>query len=171
MRRMTGADIEECYAIECDQKGQLWSKESFFSELETALSEGYVLQRGERIVGFYFGWHIHGESSLNNIVVKRMERGCGYGRVLLTHFLQRSLLHGSEELFLEVSVHNTVAVKLYESVGFHKIALRKNYYALTHEDAFVMKKEQKIVAKRPYSAKEVWENGGRTLGKERLCTN
>nr|WP_072514070.1 ribosomal protein S18-alanine N-acetyltransferase [Ndongobacter massiliensis] len=172
LRRMTTADIEECYAIECDQTGQLWSKESFFGELETALSEGYVLVREDAIIGFYFAWHTHGESSLNNIVVKRKERGCGYGRLLLTHFLQRSRLHGSEDLFLEVSVHNFAALALYASVGFRKVALRKNYYSLTHEDAYVMKKEQTFATRPLRVAHELWETREqRAIGKERLCTN
>ena len=40
---------------------------------------------------------------------------------------------------LEVSVDNCVAIKLYEKLGFKSVALRKEYYNGT--DAFLMLKE------------------------------
>ncbi len=49
-----------------------------------------------------------------------------------------------EAITLEVRVSNVKAIKLYESYGFKKEAIRKDYYLDNHEDAYLMMKERKI---------------------------
>jgi ribosomal-protein-alanine N-acetyltransferase len=49
--------------------------------------------------------------------------------------------HGVEFLFLEVRPSNAPAIRLYESLGFEGIALRRGYYPADQgrEDALVMR--------------------------------
>ena len=46
-----------------------------------------------------------------------------------------------QDVFLEVRPSNTVAIQLYESMGFERIGLRKGYYQAVggREDALVYK--------------------------------
>ena len=48
---------------------------------------------------------------------------------------------GSNSLALEVRVSNEPAKALYESLGFHQVGLRKNYYRNPKEDALILRKE------------------------------
>ncbi|MDU3153939.1 MAG: GNAT family N-acetyltransferase, partial [Anaerococcus hydrogenalis] len=60
---------------------------------------------------------------------------------MLEHLINSSRNLKISKIWLEVSTKNIPAINLYEKFGFEKIRLRKNYYSLTHEDAFIMLKE------------------------------
>ena len=80
-----------------------------------------------------------GESHLLNVCVQRDLQGAGLGREMLGHLVRRAEGLGAGQMFLEVRPSNRVAVALYESFGFEKIGVRKDYYpsALGREDALV----------------------------------
>lgn len=142
MRIASSKDIDRIYEIENSLFFHAWTKENIRGELVgNRLIEAYVLEIDERVQAYYFAWHIAGESSLNKIAVSSDYQGLGLGHVLMQHFLDRAGANGSEEIFLEVSRNNGVALSLYESYGFEKVGIRENYYEKTHEDAFIMRKK------------------------------
>lgn len=53
-------------------------------------------------------------------------RGSGFAKTLLNSVIENSAKN--TKIFLEVNSNNKVAINLYESLGFKKISLRKNYY-------------------------------------------
>ncbi|MCY4094794.1 MAG: GNAT family N-acetyltransferase, partial [Gammaproteobacteria bacterium] len=68
-------------------------------------------------------------------------QGRGIGRLLLNHMLTRSRTLPVERVCLEVRVSNERAIKLYQSVGFKQVGVRKDYYQHEEwgrEDAFVL---------------------------------
>lgn len=140
IRDMTAEDVEAVYAIERSSFFSPWSKANMTGELENRSACNRVLTMGERVVGYYFSWHIAGESSLNNISVAQDYRGCGYGDLLMRDFLLESRKRGAQELFLEVSVANAPALGLYHKHGFETVATRKNYYEAEHLDAYVLRR-------------------------------
>ena len=80
------------------------------------------------------------EAEILNIVIDSAQRGLGFGRWLLQHLMTIAAQQGSDKIFLEVRVSNQVAIKLYESLGFKRISMRKNYYPAVHgrEDALIL---------------------------------
>jgi ribosomal protein S18 acetylase RimI-like enzyme len=91
---------------------------------------------------FYVGW-LHGEpigmlrlhldpSSVfvNSFRVHPVRRGRGYGRQILRGVIDRLLTEDWEHVMIEVATDNTIALSLYESCGFQRVA-EYLYYGLT----------------------------------------
>ena len=84
-----------------------------------------------------------GEAHLLNVCIAPQYQGCGHGRHLVLHMLQRAKLRGARSVFLEVRPSNLPAYKLYENLGFNEIGIRKDYYPAFsgREDALVLAME------------------------------
>ncbi|UXD21289.1 30S ribosomal protein S18 [Ignicoccus pacificus DSM 13166] len=79
---------------------------------------------------------------LLNFAVDPSYRGQGIGRLMLRVLEKLARKKGLKAIVLEVSTINYPAIRLYESEGFEKIKVLKNYYPWG-EDAYLMKKELK----------------------------
>lgn len=119
-----------------------WTEGIFRSCLKVKYPS-WVIEKEGRLVGHGLAMIQVGECHILNITIDPDYQGQGLGRKLLQHFLQLSIKHDAQTAFLEVRVSNEVALKLYESEGFHRIGFRKDYYkdAGNREDAIVMAKE------------------------------
>lgn len=119
-----------------------WSEKVMLS----CFSERYIniqLKREEQTVGFYVAEFVAADMTLMDICVAPVFQGKGYGKILINHLIDLSREKHAESIFLEVRESNTSAIALYETVGFQKIDLRKNYYPTADgkEGAIVMKME------------------------------
>jgi ribosomal-protein-alanine acetyltransferase len=76
-----------------------------------------------------------GEREILNIAVDPQERRRGIARRLA----EGALTASPGEWFLEVRESNSAARKFYESLGFHEIGRRENYYSESPEAAIVMR--------------------------------
>ena len=65
-------------------------------------------------------------------------RGQGIGRKMLTELMRLGLERGAFAYTLEVRVSNMPAIRLYESLGFENLGIRKNFYEKPVEDAMIM---------------------------------
>lgn len=74
---------------------------------------------------------------LEMIIVSENSRGKGIASNLIEYFI-KNYCKKNDEIFLEVSCDNKIAIKLYEKFDFKIINVRKKYY--NNSDAFVMKK-------------------------------
>lgn len=86
-----------------------------------------------------------GEVELLNLAVAPDRQRHGLGRALLRRFFVESRRLGAEQMLLEVRQSNAAALGLYESEGFVRMAVRRNYYASAaaergREDAWVMRR-------------------------------
>ena len=91
------------------------------------------------LIGFSIFSLIVPEAHLLNIALLHEHQGKGLGRNLLEHTAFQSKTLGAKILFLEVRVSNKKAIRLYESMGFVKDAIRANYYSgKLKEDALLM---------------------------------
>jgi [ribosomal protein S18]-alanine N-acetyltransferase len=63
----------------------------------------------------------------------------GLGRRLLQSGIEEAGMRGAQQLFLEVSVKNSAARKLYEGAAFVSVGLRPRYYA-DGSDALVLQR-------------------------------
>jgi ribosomal-protein-alanine N-acetyltransferase len=68
-------------------------------------------------------------------------RSLGIGRRLMIFLLERARAAEMQDVFLEVRPSNPMAIRLYESLGFARVGVRKGYYQATggREDAWVYK--------------------------------
>ncbi|MDS1029203.1 ribosomal protein S18-alanine N-acetyltransferase [Bacillota bacterium LX-D] len=119
-----------------------WSEASFLGELrDNDLAYYYVCTYQGRVVGYSGMWIIFDEAHITNIAVHSDFRGQKIGRALLTNLFTEAMRLGAERITLEVRISNTIARKLYQSMGFAPVGIRKGYYSDTKEDALIMWKD------------------------------
>jgi ribosomal-protein-alanine N-acetyltransferase len=83
-----------------------------------------------------------GEAHILNVCIREEYRCRGLARRVLVYLLDRAKIAGMQEAFLEVRPSNVVASRLYRSLGFEQVGVRKGYYQATvgREDAEVLRR-------------------------------
>ena len=122
-----------------------WSRQMFSEELKNDMALFMVAEdRGEsgkdapRLIGYIIAWAIPPfESQVGSIAVLPEYRRLGLGRQFMEILFEVCRETGIADVYLEVRVSNTAAIKLYESLGFTTDGLRKYYYQ-NGEDAYTM---------------------------------
>ncbi|GAB5897955.1 ribosomal protein S18-alanine N-acetyltransferase [Mycolicibacterium mageritense] len=140
---LTRADAARCAELEMQLFGgdDPWPARAFLAEL-AAKHNHYLAARSDgRVVG-YAGISRLGrirpyEYEIHTIGVDPDFQGHGIGRRLLAGMLEFA---AGGTVFLEVRTDNVPAIKLYESVGFVNIGLRKRYYRASGADAYTMRR-------------------------------
>jgi ribosomal-protein-alanine N-acetyltransferase len=137
-RPMGVDDLPRVMALENAAYPFPWSEQIF----RDCLRVGYhcmVVDTPRGVAGYGVMSTGAGESHVLNICVGETLRGHGVGRRLLESMLDRARQVGMELAFLEVRPSNTVAIAMYESMGFDRVGVRKGYYqsASGREDAYV----------------------------------
>ncbi len=112
-----------------------WSRESLAGELDNPSAQFLVAVENAKAIG-YVGIHISlGEGDIMRVAVLPQFRRTGTGRALLKECLASDKL---DRVFLDVRENNIPALRLYESFGFRRIGIRKNYYSNPTENALMM---------------------------------
>lgn len=137
-RFMGKKDINEVLRIERNSFRAPWTETAFLNELQNKYARYFVILYQGKVIGYAGMWLFAGESHVTTIAVDPDYRSCGYGRMLMNILIDFSREQGVDTMILEVRVSNIHAIKLYTSLGFRKIGIRKNYYSETREDAIVM---------------------------------
>lgn len=142
VRRMVLEDVEQVHSIEVSTFPQPWSKGAFKREMTDNTHSIYmVIEEKDQILAYAGLWNIVGEGHITNIAVKKEKRGLGFGRKITEALIEEGQKAGIMAFALEVRVSNTVALKLYEGLGFDIAGIRKNFYEKPREDAYIMWKE------------------------------
>jgi ribosomal-protein-alanine N-acetyltransferase len=131
-------DIADVMAIERTAYAYPWSERFFRQEMQVECARSFLAECEGRIAGYVLFWLLPGEIDIHNIAVHKDFRGRGLGRSLLENVILEARNRASARVTLEVRKSNTVAQKLYESVGFTISGVRKGYYSDDGEDAFLM---------------------------------
>ncbi|MDD3173329.1 MAG: ribosomal protein S18-alanine N-acetyltransferase [Herbinix sp.] len=138
IRKMTETDLPEVCAIEQDTFSEPWSEEDFRNSIED-INNGYLVAViDNKIVGYCGYWGIAGEGDIYNVAVKKDYRGQRIGYQILTALLGDAAGRGITSLTLEVRKSNEAAIHLYESLGFERAAIRRDFYSKPREDAVIM---------------------------------
>ena len=129
LRAMAVADVPAVAVIEKQAypAAQAWSEGIF----RDCLRVGYlcqVLEVDAELVGYGILSIAAGEAHLLNVCVEPGRQGRGFGRVLVEHFLDLADRYKAHTVYLEVRPSNTPARRLYKSLGFRRIGVRKSYY-------------------------------------------
>lgn len=140
LRPMNLADIPGVGIVERASYQFPWSEGVF----RDCVRVGYlcrVVEAASEIVGYGIMSFGAGEAHILNVCIRGDRRGFGLGRRLMSYLLDRAREEYMQEVFLEVRPSNAIAIKLYETIGFVRIGIRKSYYQAVggREDALVYK--------------------------------
>lgn len=115
-----------------------WSEKSFRGELTNPQAHYFVGYSGKEVVAFGGYWSVVDEAHVTTVAVHPEHRGNGYGKQIMLKLLDDARKTGLTCSTLEVRLSNSVAIALYESLGYVRCGVRKGYYPNNHEDAVVM---------------------------------
>ena|SRR3569833_295532 len=140
IRPMTEADVPSVVSLERASYQFPWSEGIF----RDCLRVGYVCRvatSGGRLISYGVMSVGAGEAHILNLCVDAAFRCQGIGRRMLEYLLDRGAGAGMNEAFLEVRPSNTAAIRLYLSLGFDQVGMRRGYYQAVggREDAAVLK--------------------------------
>ena len=140
-RPMTLIDVPAVVAVERSSYLFPWSEGVFRDCVRVGYLCRVVEFQGE-VAGYGIMSYGAGEAHILNICIRNDLRGVGVGRRLMDFLLSRARDAEMQDVFLEVRPSNPVAIRLYESLGFVKVGVRKAYYQATggREDALVYKR-------------------------------
>jgi ribosomal-protein-alanine N-acetyltransferase len=133
-------DLDEVLSIEKGSFPTPWSRNMFLEEMENRNSRLIVFKIDGAIVGYVCFWSVLDEAHLLNIAVHPVRRNQGLGRSMMAEIEALCVKEGLKRVILEVARKNAVARSLDRQRGFHSIGFRKNYYAVTKDDAIIMEK-------------------------------
>jgi ribosomal-protein-alanine N-acetyltransferase len=97
-----------------------------------------VAESEEELIGFGVVGIAAGQAEIESLAVSTTARRQGIGRSLCEALMQWARMRGASRALLEVRMSNRTARALYESLGFHEVAVRKDYYREPDEDGLVM---------------------------------
>jgi ribosomal-protein-alanine N-acetyltransferase len=141
VRPMNELDIPLVVAIERSAYQFPWSEGIF----RDCVRVGYVcrvLDVGGEMGGYGIMSVGAGEAHILNVCIREEFRCRGFARKMLLYLLERARTAGMYEAFLEVRPSNTAAARLYHSMGFEQVGIRRGYYQATigREDAAVLRR-------------------------------
>jgi ribosomal-protein-alanine N-acetyltransferase len=141
IRPMNELDLPIIAAIEKSAYQFPWSEGIF----RDCLRVGYVC-RVIDVAGDLGGYGIMsvgaGEAHILNVCIRDEYRSRGFARKVLLYLLERASAAGMSEAFLEVRPSNVAAARLYHSLGFEQVGIRRGYYQAVggREDAAVLRR-------------------------------
>jgi ribosomal-protein-alanine N-acetyltransferase len=141
IRSMRESDVAEVGRIERASYAFPWTDGIF----RDCLRVNYfcrVVEIGSAIIGHGVMSVGAAEAHLLNVCVEETYRCRGIGGRLLRDLLQAAAAAGASEAFLEARPSNQSAIRLYQSLGFMQIGMRRGYYQAVggREDAIVLKR-------------------------------
>ena len=105
-----------------------WNYNILENELKNESSIYICCKYNTEIIGFAGISIVLDTAELNNIVIKKNERGNGYSSLLLKELINIAAQKKCNYLNLEVASNNDVAINLYKKFGFKQVGIRPNYY-------------------------------------------
>lgn len=142
LRAMRLSDLDNIMPLEHQLFSSPWSKDDYIYELSSNPYAKYYVLEDDKIVGYVGIWITYETAQITTIGSAKERQGEGLSKLLMNKVIEET--KDCEAITLEVRVSNVKAIKLYESYGFKKEAIRKDYYLDNHEDAYLMMKERKI---------------------------
>jgi ribosomal-protein-alanine N-acetyltransferase len=119
-----------------------WSASQYKEEFSSPTRHFIVaVDQAQSIVG-YAGVFAPGaaEADILTVGVVPEHRGKGIAKALMALITEWAKAQGTTAMMLEVKVDNSEAIGLYESLGYSKLNIRKDYFG-TGLDALVMRLE------------------------------
>ncbi|WP_320169778.1 ribosomal protein S18-alanine N-acetyltransferase [Maridesulfovibrio sp.] len=127
--------ISQLRALEASCFAYQWSEDQFKLGLERKAFRVLGCEKDGMLVGYLAYSTVLDEMEVLNLGVHPDFRRRGIGKALMLSLLQKCREMEIKRGLLDVKESNHPAIALYESLGFEKVGIRKNYYPDTREDA------------------------------------
>lgn len=138
VRNMQMKDVWPVSRIEQEIFSKPWNYQGFVDALNLGNTIFLVAEEEGKIIG-YIGMYLSlDEGEITNVAVAVTERQRGVGGLLLTEMKKEAERRSVARIVLEVRVSNDSAVRLYERSGFKNCGVRKGFYDMPKEDAYIM---------------------------------
>lgn len=136
---MKAEHIPEVARLEIVCFSQPWSEKSLSEELCNENSF-FLVAVSDKVLGYIGVQEICGEAYVTNVAVFGECRRYGIGRALLNAACGGAQMRGCEFITLEVREGNRAAIALYESQGFEKAGVRRDFYSSPTENGVIYTK-------------------------------
>ena len=135
---MTVDDISQVAEIERQIFSIPWSEKAFRDSMESDNTIYIVAKENNNVAGYAGMYLSFEEGNITNVAVNPLSRRKGIGEKIVRDILNRAYEKGVRDVFLEVRETNSVAIALYEKIGFKEERIRKNFYDKPRENALIM---------------------------------
>ncbi len=139
IEKLRRRDLRQLLRIESVVFPEPWSPAVFNSEL--ALRRGRLYRAawdGDEMAGYIGFMMVDDEAHMTTIATAPDFQRAGVATTLIVDSIRTLRAGGIKHISLEVAANNTGAQALYRRFGFAPVAVRKNYYPVTGQDALVM---------------------------------
>ncbi|MCV7221885.1 ribosomal protein S18-alanine N-acetyltransferase [Mycolicibacterium elephantis] len=142
--KLTPHDAARCAELEAQlfDGDDPWPARAFLAELAAKHIHYVAARTDDKLVGYAgiarLGRKRPYEYEIHTVGVDPAYQGQGIGRQLVTRLLE---IASGATVFLEVRTDNEAAIKLYESLGFVILGVRKRYYRVSGADAYTMRRD------------------------------
>ena len=138
IRNMNATDVSSVAELEAKIFSQPWSEQGFLDTLQMSNTVFLVAEEDGMVVGYIGMYCSLDEGEITNVAVSSEKRCMGIGGKLIVAMKQEAERRGVTQIVLEVRVSNESAIRLYEKNGFVNQGIRKGFYELPKEDAYIM---------------------------------
>ena len=118
--------LYECYCKIEDDYEKKWKKKDFYTFISN--QDNIFILSHPKPVGYLNARITRDGIEIISILIDKKFRKIGIGKSLLNQLLIIALKKKIQNIFLEVSVENLIAINLYKRFNFIKVGKRKNYY-------------------------------------------
>lgn len=139
VEKMSEKHIPQIAVLEKECFSQPWSENALAEELKNENSY-FLVAVNNGVMGYIGVQEICGEAYITNVAVFEKYRKLGIGRALLREACGGAQSRKCEFITLEVRESNQPAIALYESEGFEKAGVRKNFYSSPSENGVIYTK-------------------------------
>jgi len=135
---MRPCDVDTVTALEASCFSQPWLRHDFEDILTNPDRCYLVALDQDTVVGGCMLTALGTEGDISNVAVRADYRRRGIARQLMTELIAYGQSRGITAFTLEVREHNPAAIALYETVGFHSVGIRPNFYTQPTDNAVIM---------------------------------
>lgn len=139
IEKMNITHIPQIAKLEKECFSQPWSENALSDELKNENSH-FLVAVCDEAAGYIGVQEICGEAYITNVAVFEKYRKLGIGRALIRAACDGAQSRSCEFITLEVRESNAPAIALYESEGFEKAGIRKNFYSSPIENGVIYTK-------------------------------
>lgn len=132
------SNLADAIELEKMSFNSYWGEKELKEELSNKSAKFYVAYIDKKAVAYVGLYVVLDEADIARVAVHKDYRKMGIGKILLNSVFE--MQNGLNFVFLDVRQSNVPAIKLYESLNFENIGVRKNYYSNPTENAVLMKK-------------------------------